>query len=74
MEIVSKGKQFFKSATAKMGLAAVSLVPALALADVDTTEVNSEIAAAAVAVAAIGSAVVLVMVGIAVYKWIRRAL
>jgi len=40
---------------------------------IDTTAIDSEIDAAKTAVMAIGAAVVLVFVGIALYKWVRRA-
>ena len=40
----------------------------------DVTDVVAEIAAASAPVAAIGSAVLLVMVGIKVFKWVRRAM
>ncbi|GLS13654.1 major capsid protein [Hydrogenophaga electricum] len=46
---------------------------AMAHAAIDTTEIDAEIAAAKTAVMAIGAAVVLVFVGIALYKWVRRA-
>ncbi len=40
----------------------------------DVTEVVKEIGGAAAPVAAIGAAVLLVMVGIKVFKWVRRAM
>jgi len=43
-------------------------------AAVDVTAVVSEISGAAAPIALIGSAVLVVMVGIKVYKWVRRAM
>ena len=43
-------------------------------AAVTVTEVVTEIEGAAAPIAAIGSAVLIVLVGIKVYKWIRRAM
>lgn len=57
-----------------------SLVPlsGLALASggggVDVSSVVSGIEAAAAPIAAIGAAVLLILVGIKVYKWVRRAM
>lgn len=45
-----------------------------AQAAVDVTAVVTEIGGAAAPIAAIGSAVLLVMVGIKVFKWVRRAM
>lgn len=59
-------------AVAGVGTAAAVAAPAFAA--IDTTGVETAIGEAATSVATIGAAVVLVMVGIAVYKWIRRAL
>lgn len=53
---------------------AAALVPALAFAAPDVTGVVTEIGGAAAPIAAIGSAVLLVMVGIKVFKWVRRAM
>ncbi|QDF99761.1 methyltransferase [Azoarcus sp. DD4] len=56
-----------------MGL--VSLVPVSAMAAApDVTGVVTEIAGAAAPIAAIGSAVLLVIVGIKVFKWVRSAM
>ena len=41
---------------------------------VDVSSVVSEIQGAAAPIAAIGAAVLIVMVGIKVYKWVRRAM
>lgn len=43
-------------------------------AAVDVTAVVAEISGAAAPIALIGSAVLVVMVGIKVYKWVRRAM
>lgn len=43
-------------------------------ADVDVSGVVTAITGAAAPIASIGSAVLLVMVGIKVYKWVRRAM
>ena len=64
----------------KWGL--VALAPAAGLSGnalasgggVDVTGVVSAIEGAAAPVAAIGAAVLLVLVGIKVYKWVRRAM
>lgn len=40
----------------------------------DVTAVTTEIAGAAAPIAAIGSAVLIVLVGIKVWKWVRRAM
>lgn len=56
------------------GVGTALAVTAPAFDAIDTAGVESAISEAATAVATIGAAVVLVMVGIAVYKWIRRAL
>lgn len=58
----------------KVVVGAAALVPALAFAAPDVTGVVTEIGDAAAPIAAIGSAVLLVMVGIKVFKWVRRAM
>ena len=55
-------------------LGALALVPAVSFAAVDVSSVVSEIEGAATPIAAIGAAVLVVMVGIKVFKWVRRAL
>jgi len=45
-----------------------------AMAEVDTAGITAGVADAATAVATIGAAVVLVVLGIKVYKWIARSL
>lgn len=47
---------------------------AVANAAVDVTAVTAEISGAAAPIAAIGAATLIVMVGIKVYKWVRRAM
>jgi len=63
----------------KAGLAAaIATASGSALASggggVDVSSVVSEIQGAAAPIAAIGAAVLIVMVGIKVYKWVRRAM
>lgn len=66
-------KQVLKKGFA--GLAAgAAAIPAFAEGGVDVTAVVAEIGAAAQPIAAIGAAVLLVMVGIKVFKWVRRAM
>lgn len=56
-------------------VACLAVVPGFALAAApDVTAVVTEIEGAAVPIAAIGAAVLLVMVGIKVFKWVRRAM
>lgn len=58
----------------KVGVVALA-VPGYAFAAVpDVTAVVTEIQGAAVPIAAIGAAVLLVMVGIKVFKWVGRAM
>lgn len=60
----------------KLGLAVAAgatTLPALAAAP-DVTAVVAEVTAAGAPIALIGSAVLLVMVGIKVFKWVRRAM
>lgn len=49
------------------------LLPFSAHAAIDTTAIVTDIAATSTAVSAIGAAVLLVIVGIMAYKWVRRA-
>ncbi len=59
----------------KVGVAALAVVPGFAFAAApDVAPVVTEIDGAAVPIAAIGAAVLLVMVGIKVFKWVRRAM
>ena len=59
----------------KGGLAASALaVAGLSHAAVDTTGVVSAIGEAGVAAAAVGAAVLVMIVGIKVYKWVRGAM
>lgn len=57
-------------------IAAASMIASAtaAQAAVNVTDVVAEIEAAATPIAAIGAAVLIVMVGIKVYKWVRRAM
>lgn len=66
--------QFIKRSTPALAGAALLAVSGLASAAVDVTEVVTEIEGAAGPIAAIGAAVLIVMVGIKVYKWVRRAM
>ena len=55
-------------------VALASLFTAPAFAAVDVSSVVTEISGASAPIAAIGAAVLVVMVGIKVYKWVRRAM
>lgn len=55
-------------------LSGLSLLASAAHAVVDTTAVVAEIDGASAPIAAIGAAVLLVLVGIKVFKWVRRAM
>lgn len=57
-----------------LGTGLVLASPALSFAAVDVTAVVAEISGAAAPIALIGSAVLIVLVGIKVYKWVRRAM
>ena len=62
-------------ALAGVGTAAAVASPAFAqTGGVDVGEVVSAIQGAAAPIASIGAAVLIVMVGIKVYKWVRRAM
>ena len=58
----------------KVGVVSVLSVPSFAFAAVDVTATIAEIGTAAVAVLAIGVAVITVKVGIKLYKWASAAL
>lgn len=59
----------------KIGGAVVALAPLSAFAAApDVASVVTEIGGAATPIAAIGAAVLLVLVGIKVFKWVRRAM
>ena len=58
----------------KIGTGLVLAAPALSFAAVDVTAVVTEITAAATPIGAIGAAVLIVLVGIKGYKWVRRAM
>lgn len=55
-------------------LAFTALFAGVSMAAVDVTAVTTEISGASAPVAAIGAAVLLVLVGIKVFKWVRRAM
>lgn len=63
-----------KSLSKFAAVPALALAATPALAAVDVGAVVTEIQGAAAPIAAIGSAVLIVLVGIKVYKWVRRAL
>lgn len=52
----------------------LAVASAASHAAVDVSDVVTEIQGASAPVAAIGAAVLIVLVGVAVYKWIRRAM
>lgn len=68
-------KQFEKQGL-KLGLTGAALLAYVnsAMAAVDVTAVVTEIEGAVVPIGLIGAAVLVVMVGIKVYKWVRRAM
>ena len=54
--------------------AVLSVVASANAAAIDVTAITTEIAAQAAPVAAIGAAVLLLVVGIKAFQWVRRAL
>jgi hypothetical protein len=56
------------------GLSLLGFVQSASAAAPDVTAVVTEIGGAATPIAAIGAAVLLVIVGIKVFKWVRRAM
>lgn len=64
----------FDRRVAQLVAAGLSLSAAMAQAAVDTTTITTGITDASTAVAAIGAAVVLVVLGIKTYKWVTRSL
>lgn len=68
-------KQFEKQGI-KLGLTGAALLAYVnsAMAAIDVTAVVTEIQGTAAPIASIGAAVLIVMVGIKVYKWLRRAM
>ena len=66
-------KQVRKYAAPLFG-AAVLAASLPASAAIDVTAVVTEISGTAAPIAAIGAAVLIVMVGIKAYKWVRRAM
>ena len=73
-----KANELIKRGSARVGAGTLALGAYLAsqpaFAQIDVSDVTDEIASAKTAAMAIGAAVVLVFVGIALYKWVRRAL
>lgn len=57
-----------------LALAAMATLPAVSMAAVDVTDVVTDIDGAAAPIALIGGAVLAILVGIKIYKWIRRAM
>lgn len=55
-------------------MGALALVPGLANAALVTTDITAAITDAATAIGVIGLAVVVMIVGAKVFKWLRRAL
>lgn len=64
-------KTFKRSLVALSGLAGAAAANAAAI---NVTDVTADIAAQAGPVAAIGSAVLILFVGIKAFKWVRKAL
>lgn len=71
MQINQNEMTAIKRVSVGAGLASVA---GLSQAAVDVTAVVTEISGAAAPIAAIGGAVLVVLVTAAVYKWVRRAL
>lgn len=65
--------KILRNALIAVGVIAATAAQAQAVAP-DVSGVVTEIGGAAAPIAAIGSAVLLVMVGIKVFKWVRRAM
>ena len=57
-----------------VGFASLAGLPGFAFAAPDVSDVVTEIAATSAPITAIGSAVLLVIVGIKVFKWVQRVL
>lgn len=71
LAMFQKGKALFLA----LSLALLAFAgPAAASGGIDVTAVTSAISGAAAPIATIGAAVLVVLVGVKVYKWIRRAL
>ena len=67
-------RQYLVNNGRKLVVVSALSAPLAASAAVDTAGVITEIGGAATAVAAVGAAVLLVIVGIKVFKWIARAM
>lgn len=76
MRKFKKALQGKVAAVAAVGTAALASAPAFASGGggVDVGDVVSSIQGAAGPIAAIGGAVLTILVGIKVYKWVRRAM
>lgn len=66
--------EMLRGLAARGAVAVAAVVPVAAHAAVNVEAVVTEIEGAATPIAAIGAAVLLVMVGIKVFKWVRRAM
>lgn len=64
----------FQKRVAQLVAGGLSLSAAMAQAAIDTTGVTTAITDASAAIAIVGTAVLVAMIGIKVYKWITRAL
>lgn len=68
--VIAKPRNF----VALAGVSALSVLPTVQAAAIDVEDITTEIAAQAAPIAAIGAAVLLLVVGIKAFKWVRRAL
>lgn len=64
----------YQKRVAQLMALGMSLQAAMAQAAIDTTAVTTAITDAGAAVAVVGAAVLVLTVGIAVYKWLKRPL
>lgn len=72
--IKSRNKTAYLSAAILASGFAVSSMPTWAVSTIDTSTITAGVADAATAVGVIGAAVVLIVLGVKVFKWIARAL
>jgi hypothetical protein len=73
LQIATRSKSFVLACAFAL-LAAVAMPAAATGGGVDVSAVVTAIGGAAAPIAAIGAAVLLILVGIKVYKWVRRAM
>jgi len=64
----------FKKIAVVAAMASLGLITTGAQAAIDVTDVVAEVSGSAAPVALIGTAVLLLFVGIKAFKWVRRAL